>query len=92
MFMLAGIVSKNKIPIMLARDLLIKKEPTMDNNITSKPVKETYTAEEISEILRISIRKAYMLCENTNKFKVMRLGKRCLRINKKSFDKWFNEE
>ena len=59
------------------------------NNICSNP-QQTYTVEEIAEILDISIRKAYYLCEDTQDFIVKRLGKRCLRINKKSFDDWFN--
>lgn len=55
-------------------------------------IKRTYTAEEVAEILGISIRKAYTLCESTKDFKVMRLGKRCLRIHKDSFDKWFDQQ
>lgn len=62
----------------------------MDNNLCSKPVQQTYTAEEVAKILGVSIRKAYNLCETTSEFKVIRLGKRCLRIHKKSFDNWFN--
>ncbi len=54
--------------------------------------KRTYTAEEVADILGISIRKAYALCESTKNFKVMRLGKRCLRIHKDSFDKWFDQQ
>ncbi|HCC34829.1 MAG TPA: hypothetical protein DEQ02_04045 [Ruminococcaceae bacterium] len=52
----------------------------------------TYTAEQIAKILGVSIRKAYNLCESTTDFKVMRLGKRCLRIHKESFDRWFNAQ
>lgn len=55
-------------------------------------IKRTYTAEEVAEILGISIRKSYTLCESTKDFKVMRLGKRCLRIHKDSFDKWFDAQ
>ena len=40
--------------------------------------------------LGISLRKTYYLCEHTADFKVIRLGKRCLRIHKESFDSWFN--
>ena len=35
---------------------------------------------------------AYDLCEKTTEFKVMRLGKRCLRIHKESFDQWLNRQ
>lgn len=52
----------------------------------------TYTAEQIAQILGVSIRKAYNLCETTTDFKVMRLGKRCLRIHKESFDQWLNKQ
>ena len=60
-----------------------------NNNTCSSPVCGTYTAEQIALILGISVRKAYMLCEKTNDFKVIRLG-RSLRIHKESFDSWFN--
>lgn len=50
----------------------------------------TYTAEQVAQILGVSLRKAYALCETTTDFKVMRLGKRCLRIHKESFDQWLN--
>ncbi|HIS95409.1 MAG TPA: helix-turn-helix domain-containing protein [Candidatus Ventricola gallistercoris] len=46
----------------------------------------------MAQILGISLRKAYGLCETTTQFKVMRLGKRCLRIHKESFDKLLNEQ
>ena len=55
-----------------------------------QPIKRTYTVEEVATILGVSIRKAYDLCEKTIDFKVMRLGKRCLRVHKDSFDKWFD--
>jgi len=58
----------------------------------SNCVQRTYTAEQVAHILGISIRKAYNLCESTKEFKVMRLGKRCLRIHKDSFDTWLNRQ
>lgn len=61
------------------------------NTIHGGSVQRTYTAEQIAEILGVSVRKAYSLCETTNDFKVIRLGKRCLRIHKESFDEWFNK-
>ncbi len=60
------------------------------NDIRGGSGQQTYTAERIAEILGVSVRKAYQLCETTKDFKVMRLGKRCLRIHKESFDRWFN--
>ncbi len=62
----------------------------MDNDNCSTPVQRTYTAEQVAQILGVSIRTAYYLCEHTTEFKVIRLGKRCLRIHKESFDKWFD--
>lgn len=56
----------------------------------SAPVQHTYTAEQVASILGVSVRKAYSLCETTREFKVIRLGKRCIRIHKESFDRWFN--
>lgn len=53
-------------------------------------VQRTYSANEIAEILGVSIRKVYEICENTDDFKVIRIGKRCLRIHKESFDNWFD--
>ena len=50
----------------------------------------TYTVEQIAEILGVSERKAYSLCETETYFKVLRIGKRCIRIHKESFDTWFD--
>ena len=69
----------------------MKNIDNMDKNICSISDQQTYTAEQISKILGVSIRKAYMICENTTDFIVKRLGPRCLRINKESFDTWFNQ-
>ena len=60
------------------------------NNNRSGSIQRTYTAEQVANILGVSIRKAYSLCETTNDFKVVRLGKRCLRVHKESFDRWFD--
>jgi excisionase family DNA binding protein len=61
-----------------------------ENNNGCSSAQQTYTVEQIAKILGVSVRKAYYLCDETNEFIVKRLGKRCLRINKASFDKWFN--
>lgn len=61
----------------------------MGNNCMETQVQRTYTVEEIAQILGISIRKAYDLCATTNEFKVIRIGKRCVRVHKESFEKWF---
>lgn len=64
----------------------------MEHDICSNSCQRTYTAEQVAEILGVSVRKAYYLCESTKDFKVIRLGKRCLRIHKESFDRWLNGE
>ena len=61
-----------------------------ENDKCSESEQRTYTAEQIAKILGVGIRKVYTLCETTNDFKVIHMGKRCLRIHKESFDKWFN--
>jgi excisionase family DNA binding protein len=61
------------------------------DNQSGSVARGTYTAEQIAIILGISKRKAYLLCETTEDFKVIRMG-RSLRIHKESFDKWFNHE
>ncbi len=51
----------------------------IDNNC-STVARGTYTAEQIAIILGISVRKAYLLCEETKDFIVIRMG-RSLRIH-----------
>lgn len=57
---------------------------------SNETIRRTYTAEQIAKILGVSLRKAYDLCETTTDFKVLRLGKRCVRVHKESFDNWLN--
>ena len=54
-----------------------------------QPDERTYTVPEIAQILKISTRKAYELCNTTKDFQVIRLG-RSIRIKKSSFDIWFD--
>ena len=61
----------------------------MGNNCMEAQIQRTYTVEEIAQILGISIRQAYCLCETTSDFKILRIGKRCIRVHKKSFEQWF---
>lgn len=57
--------------------------------ISSGNAKLTYTVQEVAKALRISLRKAYTLCNSTDEFKVFRLD-RSIRIHKQSFDSWFD--
>lgn len=50
--------------------------------------KRTYSVDEVREILGISRRKAYELC-NSDAFRVIRIG-RALRVSKASFDHWLD--
>ena len=52
-------------------------------------VQRTYTVEEIAQILGISTRKAYDFCSKTSDFKVLHIGKRCIRVHRESFENWF---
>ena len=55
-------------------------------------MQRTYTAEQIAQILGISVRKAYDFCAATKEFKVIRIGKRCVRVHKESFEKWLESQ
>ena len=47
-----------------------------------------YKVEEIAQILAISPRAAYNVCNTTKDFRVLRIGT-SIRVNKQSFDNWF---
>ena len=61
----------------------------MGNNCMETQVQRTYTVEEIAQILGISTRKAYDFCSKTSDFKVLHIGKRCIRVHRESFENWF---
>ena len=48
-----------------------------------------YTVEEIAQMLSISLRSAYNLCNSTTEFRVLRVGG-SIRVPKNSFDAWLN--
>ena len=48
-----------------------------------------YTVEEIAQMLSISLRSAYNLCNSTTEFRVLRVGG-SIRIPKDGFDAWLN--
>ena len=47
-----------------------------------------YRVEDIAQILCISLRAAYNLCNTTKEFRVFHIGS-SIRIGKESFDAWF---
>ena len=61
------------------------KSPT-DSPATTKLV---YTVKEVAQMLAISQRAAYNLCNSTTEFRVLRVGG-STRVPKDSFDAWLN--
>ena len=61
------------------------KSPT-DSPKTTKLV---YTVKEVAQMLAISQRAVYNLCNSTTEFRVLRVGG-SIRIPKDSFDAWLN--
>ena len=68
----------------------IRKVIQLATQKTDSSITKTYTVPEIANILNISVRKAYLFCNETNEFKVLRLGK-SIRIVRDSFDEWFEK-
>ena len=56
---------------------------------SSKTTKLVYTVKEVAQMLAISQRAAYNLCNSTTEFRVLRVGG-SIRIPKDSFDAWLN--
>ncbi len=90
-----------KKPTELTREDLkiVPESPTMelsktpavepsDQTQTAKLVPLVYRVDEIAQLLAISNRAAYNLCNTTKDFKVIRLGT-SIRVSKQSFDDWF---
>ena len=53
---------------------------------TLKPL--VYRVDEIAQLLAISPRAAYNLCNTTKDFRVVRIGT-SIRVNRESFEAWF---
>ena len=67
------------------------KSPATESSDQTKAAKHeplVYRVEEIAQLLAISNRAAYNLCNTTKDFKVIRLGT-SIRVSKQSFDDWF---
>ena len=56
---------------------------------SSETIKLVYTVKEVAQMLAISQRAAYNLCNSTTEFRVLRVGG-SIRIPKDSFDAWLN--
>ncbi|WP_431733331.1 helix-turn-helix domain-containing protein [Faecalibacterium prausnitzii] len=61
------------------------KSPTNSPETT----KLVYTVKEVAQMLAISQRAAYNLCNSTTEFRVLRVGG-SIRVPKDSFDAWIN--
>lgn len=66
---------------------MTKEHQSETNSVSAK----TYTVKEVALMLKISVRKAYLFCEETKDFKVIHIG-RSVRVHKDSFDAWFGGE
>ena len=67
------------------------KTPATESSDQTKATKHeplVYRVEEIAQLLAISPRAAYNLCNTTKDFRVLRIGI-SIRVNKQSFDNWF---
>ncbi len=67
------------------------KTPATESSDQTKATKHeplVYRVEEIAQLLAISPRAAYNLCNTTKDFRVLRIGT-SIRVNKQSFDNWF---
>ena len=65
--------------------------PAKESSDKAKAAKHeplVYRVEEIAQLLAISPRAAYNLCNTTKDFRVLRIGT-SIRVNKQSFDNWF---
>ena len=71
--------------------LEMSKSPAIGSSDQTKAAKHeplVYRVEEIAQLLAISPRAAYNLCNTTKDFRVLRIGT-SIRVNKQSFDNWF---
>ena len=67
------------------------KSPAIESSDQTKAAKHeplVYRVEEIAQLLAISPRAAYNLCNTTKDFRVLRIGT-SIWVNKQSFDNWF---
>ena len=72
-------------------DEISDKSPAIESSDQTKAAKHeplVYRVEEIAQLLAISPRAAYNLCNTTKDFRVLRIGT-SIRVNKQRFDSWF---
>ena len=92
-------VRKNSAKLTREDLKIVPESPTMklsetpavepsDQTQAAKLMPLVYRVDEIAQLLAISNRAAYNLCNTTKDFKVIRLGT-SIRVSKQSFDDWF---
>ena len=92
-------MKNNKVELTREDLKIVPESPTMelsktpavepsDQTQAAKLVPLVYRVDEIAQLLAISNRAAYNLCNTTKDFKVIRLGT-SIRVSKQSFDDWF---
>ena len=72
-------------------DEISDKSPAIESSDQTKAAKHeplVYRVEEIAQLLAISPRAAYNLCNTTKDFRMLRIGT-SIQVNKQSFDSWF---
>ena len=77
--------------VFLCSDIYVTRFPAIESSDQTKAAKHeplVYRVEEIAQLLAISPRAAYNLCNTTKDFRVLRIGT-SIRVNKQSFDNWF---
>ena len=82
-----NILQKDSNPVTMEAS----KSPATESSDQTKAAKHeplVYRVEEIAQLLAISPRAAYNLCNTTKDFRVLRIGT-SIRVNKQSFDNWF---
>ena len=94
--MTEAVKSENYTNKLLQKDsnpvtMKASKSPATESSDQTKAAKHeplVYRVEEIAQLLAISPRAAYNLCNTTKDFRVLRIGT-SIRVNKQSFDNWF---
>jgi excisionase family DNA binding protein len=66
---------------------VLNKELNLNKPENNSCYSQTYTVKEVSQMLNISVRKAYYFCSSTTEFKVLKIGQ-SIRVHKESFDSW----
>ena len=70
-------------------ELVTQTNAVKSLTISLKAPKLVYTVKEVAQMLAISQRAAYNLCNSTTEFRVLRAGG-SIRIPKDSFDAWLH--